>query len=149
MANRSEHLFLGGIAGAGVCLAAATLNQQKLSLPELIGAILSGVFAATIPDRLEPAIHPNHRAFFHSVAFAGVGLPPLWAMTQQIRSRSLRAAAFCEWQAAQAQSQQDTALWQAQADSHKFFAGALLGLIPGYASHLAADATTPKSLPLI
>ncbi len=149
MAKRSEHLFWGGIAGAGICLATAALNQKKLSLPELIGAILSGTLAATFPDRLEPAIHPNHRAFFHSVAFAGVGLPPLWAMAQQTRARHLRAASFCEWQAAHAQSQHDIASWQEQVEFHKFFAGVLLGLIPGYASHLAADAATPKSLPLI
>lgn len=149
MANRSEHLFLGGIAGAGMCLVATALNQKKLSLPELIGAVLSGVFAATVPDWLEPAIHPNHRAFFHSVAFAGVGLPPLWTMAQQARTGHLHAASLCDWQAAQAQNQQDMGYWQGQAESHRLFAGMLLGLIPGYVSHLAADAATPKSLPLI
>ena len=149
MANRNDHLLFGGIAGAGACLLAATLDQRKPSWLELLGATLSGIAAASLPDWIEPALHPNHRAFFHSVTFAGVGLPPLWATLQQTRAEQLQAAAFCEVQATCAKSQAIAEYWQGQTATHRFWAGTMLGLIPGYVSHLAADAVTPKSLPLI
>lgn len=149
MANRKDHLLLGGIAGVGVCLAAAAIKGQKPTLIELIGSTLSGVIAATVPDWLEPATHPNHRAFFHSLAFATVGLPPLWTGLRQAREEQLRAAEACEWQATIAPNAQVANAWREQAGFCRLQAGILLGAIPGYVSHLAADALTPKSLPLL
>jgi membrane-bound metal-dependent hydrolase YbcI (DUF457 family) len=35
-----------------------------------LGDGILGALLASLPDKLEPPIHPNHRQFFHSVAFA-------------------------------------------------------------------------------
>ena len=149
MANRKDHLFFGGIAGVGACLVAAAINGQKLTLTELIGSALSAVIAARVPDWLEPATHPNHRAFFHSLTFASVGLPPLWTGLLQEREEQLRAAAACELNSTTALNRREADMWREQARWRRLYAGILLGFIPGYVSHLAADALTPKSLPLL
>lgn len=149
MANRNEHLLWGGIAGAGACLATAIIRKQNPSLLEFIGAVLSGIAAACLPDWLEPATHPNHRAFFHSVAFAGTALPPLWIALANSRDGQLRNAAWCEQSAATAQNAQDAQYWRDQAGWHRLLAGISIGIAPGYASHLAADALTPKRLPFL
>jgi len=46
--------------------------QEKSTFEELILSIGIGYSTSRIPDILEPPIHPNHRAFFHSLAFAGI-----------------------------------------------------------------------------
>lgn len=38
----------------------------------------AGLAIACLPDILEPAVHPNHRAFFHSLAFNGIAAILLW-----------------------------------------------------------------------
>lgn len=147
MANSREHIVWGAVAGAGACLTITWLSEQKLSLAELLGAILSGVLLAKLPDVLEPAIHPNHRSSFHSVAFAGTALPAAWSVTLEKRQEKIRLAQECERRATMSQSEQEKNTWKQQASWHRFCAGVLLGIVPGYASHLAADALTPKSLP--
>jgi len=92
MSDRKTHKTAGAVVCGGVNLA---LQLHKLSnspqLPrgfcETVSRIIFlelGVFAATgwailgeLADVLEPATNPNHRAFFHSVCFAGAVL--YWA----------------------------------------------------------------------
>lgn len=72
MANSNVHLLVGAGVSAGVYLGFCRLTKRD---PTLLGALAAGATGAVIalvPDILEPAIHPNHRAFFHS--FAAVGL---------------------------------------------------------------------------
>jgi hypothetical protein len=149
MANSREHIFWGAIAGAGVCLANAWMAGQKVSLSEFLGSTLSGALLAKLPDFLEPATHPNHRSFFHSTMFAGTVLPTAWSIAQQQREEEIRLAQECEWHATISSNGQEKRIWKEQASVHRFYAGMALGFIPGYASHLAADALTPKSLPFL
>ncbi len=79
--NRSDHMLLGaGAAGLGYLLltrwAGAQPTPAGLGLTALVGA---GV--AALPDTVEPAAHPNHRAFFHSLLCNGavaLGARKLW-----------------------------------------------------------------------
>jgi hypothetical protein len=75
----------------------------------------------SLPDWFEPALHLNHRKFFHSAAvFVGVS----YAMHRLYS-------------------------WEAQSDWERLARAA--GLVAGaaYLAHLARDAFTARSLPLI
>ena len=74
MPNGNIHQTAGAILGPIVYL--KTQNnlrpQEKTTFEELILSVGIGYSTSRIPDMLEPPIHPNHRAFFHSLAFAGI-----------------------------------------------------------------------------
>lgn len=64
--NRSTHQLVAGVA-TGIYLA----NRQDgaITIKPVLGSVAAAFFT-NLPDILEPAISPNHRRFFHSVAFA-------------------------------------------------------------------------------
>lgn len=68
MSNAADHAL---VASVTVGLGHALLEQQKgpLTPAPLLSALLAG-FCGSLPDRIEPAIHPHHRQFFHSIVFA-------------------------------------------------------------------------------
>lgn len=118
-------------AGSGLALAiAAYYETGRGQPPELTSeervatAVAAGGFGAvcgSLLDVIEPAVHPNHRQFFHSIACVvvlGYGLRELYR-------------------------------WPPEEDWQRVLRG--VGLIAGGAClvHLAMDATTAKSLPLI
>lgn len=81
--NSTQHVKISTIGGALIAGTINTVKQfeeqsknpgQKFNFHRLlkstaIGAI-GGLVTSTLPDILEPATNPNHRAFFHSIAFA-------------------------------------------------------------------------------
>ncbi|MBU6409312.1 MAG: metal-dependent hydrolase [Verrucomicrobia bacterium] len=77
MPNAKAHLVIGAVAGA---LVNVTMQRSRMALQpstrfdlgELLACAGSSGLAALLPDLLEPATLPNHRAFFHSVAMAGI-----------------------------------------------------------------------------
>jgi membrane-bound metal-dependent hydrolase YbcI (DUF457 family) len=149
MANRKQHAILGATVGVGGYALYSCMKKEKLSWPELLGAGLSGVVGAFLPDIIEPATSPNHRSFFHSVTFMGVAGPLVWSRVWHIRDEQVRIAEECELRANAMWDGPEKTSWKLKALLHRFLAGVLPGLILGYASHLAADATTPKGLPFL
>ena len=116
--NATEHRFFSAIAlaTAGAFLA----ERPEDRVPHAATACVGGYCLGTLPDIVEPATSPNHRQFFHSIAFAtllGYGIYKLY-----------------QW---------DPKMPQAEILR-------LVGLIAGgaYLIHLAMDATTNRSLPL-
>ena len=113
---------------AGFNLIACTLaglavqhNEGKPSSATALGLGLATAALPTLPDVIEPALHPNHRKFFHSITFAagvayGVHRAYRWKTESELEEL-LRIAAM--------------------------IAGA------AYLGHLALDALSAKSLPLI
>lgn len=75
----------------------------------------------SLPDVLEPAVHPNHRRFFHSVTFA--------------------VAVGCAMRRAHK--------WETQDPRGQLARVAVLAGGAAYLAHLVRDAFTAKSLPLI
>jgi inner membrane protein len=120
MACAIEHAQFKLIAVTCAC----AIVRDSEGLPADATPIAVGAAAAclpSLPDVLEPALHPNHRKFFHSVAvFAclGYGLHRLYK-------------------------------WEAEDDWQRLLRVA--GLVAGaaYLAHLTRDAFTAKSLPLI
>lgn len=74
MPNGNVHKTAGAILGPLTYLAIQKNSKQKenVDLGELLLSSGIGLSTARIPDILEPAIHPNHRDFFHSLVFAGI-----------------------------------------------------------------------------
>jgi membrane-bound metal-dependent hydrolase YbcI (DUF457 family) len=146
MPNYRTHLAAGTIAGT---VTAGVLSQGQPSataFAEITGGLLGGAIGGIMPDVIEPATSPNHRKIAHSMVAAG----------------SLALARVTEWQAAcrrrAAEHSQAASLLQpgcqerADAESAAMWwsllAGFTAGFVAGYASHLALDALTTRSLPL-
>lgn len=87
-----------------------------------IAAAFGGAVFGPSPDWVEPAYRdPNHRRFFHSVAFAA------------LLALGLR----------------EVYRWQPETDGDRVIRGLLLIAGGAYLVHLAMDAMTKRSLPLI
>jgi inner membrane protein len=86
----------------------------------LASASLAACFGC-LPDKIEPALHPNHRQFFHSFAF---GALVIYAGKKVYD-------------------------WQPEDDFGKAARYVALVGIAAYGVHLAMDALTKKSLPLV
>ena len=111
-------------AGAAVLVGGFLLAQEskegKFTHKPLTGAAVASV-CTNIPDWLEPALHPHHRQFFHSLAFAamiGFGMHEL-------------------------------SKWEAQTEGEKLLKFCLMAAGSAYLVHLAMDALTTRSLPLV
>lgn len=102
-------------------LAAHKPGPDNHALPHpAVGATLSATLA-TLPDLIEPAVHPHHRQFFHSLVFAG------------LVGYGIHKAYH----------------WQPQTQLHEIIRLAVLLGGSAYLLHLAADFMTARSLPFI
>jgi len=119
MSSGAAHRAGAAVVVGGIALYAKKDRDQPTAQPLLAGGLawLSG----TLPDILEPAHHPNHRQFFHSLAFAGIVVHGVYQA----------------WK------------WEPETDLQKSlrFAGMAVG--GAYLVHLAMDSMTPKRLPII
>lgn len=119
MSNANTHR-IGAAAAVGLThMYLEGQEQQQTSLPTASAALAYA--AGTLPDVLEPAVSPNHRQFFHSLTAAGL----------------LGHGLSRLWQ------------WEPETDRDKVLKGAGLVIGGAYLVHLAMDATTPRSLPVL
>jgi len=120
MPNAAAHI-LGAAIGVGLMhLAHEHAAEEGPSGMPFASAGLAACFGC-VPDRLEPAIHPNHRQFFHSLAFGAL----LIYSGKRVYD------------------------WHPEDDLGKAARYVMLVGIAAYGVHLAMDALTKKSLPLI
>lgn len=111
------------VAGLGIAAAAMhheqRSGQEPTAIPLAAGAL--GALYTNLPDILEPATSSNHRKVFHSVACAvAIGV-------------GMKKA----W------------AWKPEEDLGRLARFFVLVAGAGYLTHLALDATTKRSLPLI
>lgn len=117
--NKAAHELVAGVL-VGAYIADKEQKSGTTTVKPFVGGAAAAIFT-TLPDVLEPATSPNHRAFLHSVAFAGmvgVALRQLWR-------------------------------WAPETDGERFLKGAAQVCAGAYLIHLALDMTTKKSLPWI
>ena len=117
--NAAAHRLTSVTALAAASFALPVDPKDRLA--HTAAAATAGWSLASLPDLVEPATSPNHRQFFHSVAFGvvvGVGVYRLYK-------------------------------WEPRTDGGKLLRW--LGLAGGaaYLIHLTLDATTKRSLPLV
>jgi len=119
MSNGATHRLVAAVA-VGTALAHAEYNSNEKTMRPVVGALLA-TGTTNLPDLIEPAAHPNHRQFFHSVAFAGI----------------LGWGAYKVYE------------WEPEHPVDKAIRFVLLVGAAGYLIHLALDACSAKSLPII
>lgn len=149
MPNRDVHLSVGAVSGTTYATYLGWGQPRSLVLVEAVGGLVGGISGGLFPDWIDTPDSPRHRAEAHSLSITGsVG----YFVSDKLPT----------WQA----SLRDKAQYYAQlrAASHallpqigygfleflfRFLAGAIAGLLAGYASHLALDSVTPSSLPIL
>ncbi len=150
MASEKAHSAAGMTAG-GIAAFARSGNQEPINqLAEALGGVIGGRFGGRLPDMIEPAIHSWHRGPAHSVtmgagllASAGGGIA-MWETDWRAR-----AASFAERKTDPRLSEAERLLYGVVDLSCRIAAGLAVGLVAGYLSHLALDAGTPRSIPLL
>ncbi len=145
--NRKQHIVIGATAGTAFNFFTATKENRQPTLAELFGSGVGGACGARVPDVLEPAIHPNHRKMAHSgAALVGcIGLTKSRPLTNAVTWLHQQAAAR---RALMKLDPEREFIHQLAAWLLEFLAGMIQALPVGYASHLVADATTVKGIPL-
>jgi membrane-bound metal-dependent hydrolase YbcI (DUF457 family) len=147
MPNRKTHAAVGMALGGTLAAARVAHVGWAKSLPEIVGGVAGGFVGGILPDLLEPATSPRHRKVAHSlIAAAGLTLVRIAEGQAACRSNAEGLeqqgvgvpVGSCERNDAELGS----ILW-------RLLAGAILGFVVGYASHLALDAGTPCGLPII
>jgi len=146
--NGKAHTAIGVGAGIAAGYALALRSNRQPTLPEMFGWAVGGILGAKVPDLLEPAYCPAHRKFCHSGCALLLNLLALQSETLESWIQSLHEKAG--EQRMRSLSEPENALFYSiSAILYEFVAGALPGLIAGYASHLIADSTTPCGIPLV
>ncbi|MET0029404.1 MAG: metal-dependent hydrolase [Candidatus Thiodiazotropha sp.] len=118
MPNSLAHRVGAAVVVGAVSIAHETQNEGVTgkSFANTLLAAASG----TLPDLIEPALHPNHRQFFHSFAMLGLVGYGLLKLYQ----------------------------WQPETRENELLRSIALIVGGAYTVHLLMDARTAKSLPL-
>lgn len=118
--NGPAHQLAGAVAGIVISASDHEDKAGHLHHPVASGAV--GALLGKLPDMIEPALgNPHHRQFFHSFAVLGlVG----WGVRKIHR-------------------------WEPEDEFERLLRGFLLVGGAAYLSHLALDALTSRSLPLV
>lgn len=147
MPGRRTHKAVGAITGTAYAFYRGRGQSEGNRILEGFGGGVGGAVGGMLPDLLEPALTPNHRGLAHSVLVgAGIVSAQLDQWSEWCRQKA------DHYRALQDSTQSDPAkrfLWCLVKMLLRIAAGFLAGVQAGYASHLALDALTPKSLPLV
>jgi hypothetical protein len=157
MSDGKTHKLVG--AGAGAVFAGFRAKEQKDHhwWAEVAGGALGGYVAGQLPDLLEPAISSWHRDVAHSYT-AGGGIIAIGNAVEAFAAACRENAEKCS---AIPMEQQGNVFVPVVVDPLSRFlldvfellwrlaAGFVNGLAAGYVSHLALDAMTPRSIPLL
>ena len=143
MANRKAHVLIGAAAGGLLSYWLARQSGSPNPFAEGLGGAFTGALLGLAPDLIEPATSPSHRGTAHSLAAGALVLSGLRGLGELAVTR--RARAFVAARRAAAYGHDPAAA----AFNDCFVSGLLLGPVPGYVSHLMADAATPMGLPIV
>lgn len=118
--NGPTHQFAGAIAA--LVMTQNDTSEKTCALHRPAAAIPIGALLGKLPDMIEPALgNPHHRQFFHSIAVFGLLVAGMHKVYH----------------------------WEPRDDFEKVTRGILLIGGAAYLSHLALDALTSRSLPLV
>ena len=147
MPKRETHQKVGMTAGAVASAYHARGETLGDALVEVLGGRCAGWLAGALPDILEPAYrNPRHRSLcYSSVVLVTTAMMVLEREREQLRQRARELHDARQT----ATNLIDVAVLFLLEIAYRFLAGALAGLQAGYVSHLALDAGTKASLPLL
>lgn len=119
MANKIAHQMIAAVLTTVVITDKEAREGKQTLAP--FGSAAWAAFCTNLPDKLEPAIHPHHRQFFHSVTCALLIAGGLYRLSH----------------------------WDAQTEGDKLLKFCLIVAGAAYLTHLMVDACTKRSLPLL
>jgi hypothetical protein len=149
MPNRDVHFRTGAASGAVFATCLAWGQPGPYVLAEAVGGIVGGIGGGLLPDVIDVPRSPRHRAEAHSLSITGtVGRfvseqLPLWQAS--LRNR---AEYYAQMRTASSEFLPQISYSFLEL-LFRCLAGALAGLLAGYASHLALDSLTPSCLPIL
>lgn len=149
MPNKPMHLAVA--IPVGVIIAANKANIFN-GLPyffEVVGGGIGAAVGGLVPDWVDPPRNPNHRSAGHSVATTITAGRVLWhhidTWQDQLRREADRMRQF--------QQVPSNPLLRVVCGAWeivlRLLAGALVGFVAGWGTHLALDCGTARSLPLL
>jgi len=149
MPRRAQHSAAGILVGGTFAAIRTNSPESNRPLLEIIGGGIGGHIGGCLPDFIEPAHHPGHRAMAHAIVPAG-GLGAL------VGKKLGDAQGYCRRKAREAASVAASAddplarlLWLGIQMFWDLAAGFVAGLLAGYGSHLVLDGFTPAGLPVL
>lgn len=153
MPDSRTHRAISTAGGFGLGLYMARNRPADVACARISGAVLGAVVGGALPDVIEPGLHSWHRKTAHSVAVGGglawLGLDPPGEFRSVIDQWDEGARLLRERRQALPLDHPDRCgLWLKEMGTHVLIS-LLGGLLLGYVLHLAADATTPRGLPLV
>lgn len=153
MPNGKTHKAISTVGGLGLGLQMSAGMPGDVLVVRTAATTIGAVMGGALPDILEPGIHSWHRKAAHSAAVGGgltwLGLSSASGFQDLKHEWESKAFQLREARLALPQGYPDrSTLWLQEMGLHALV-GLLTGLLFGYVLHLAADATTPRSLPLV
>ncbi len=149
MPNRKVHLAVGVPAGVIGSLVSAQRQPLRDRFLEGVGGGLGAVGGSLFPDAVDVPDSPNHRGIAHGAlplaGLAYVGVKNLRGAQDYLRTQADRFALLCRSEADPLLS----LIYGLIEVILRVLAGAVVGFAVGYASHVALDLTTPRSVPVV
>jgi hypothetical protein len=164
MPGRKTHAYVGLIAGLGYTAFQAKEQSTANFSIEAAGGAFGGWWGGQLPDVFEPATSSWHRCLAHSGTTGAAIVSARSKLTgwqdycrERAESCLLKREALNmvphpsrpDLFVAAPTDQWEHFLLFMQEVLWRFAAGIANGLAAGYVSHLALDATTPRSIPLL
>lgn len=143
MPSRKEHLYISSCAGAstaGICASMKGQSTFNIAL-SVIGGSLGGALTASLPDWIDLPTSSNHRSIAHGVIPNALILPETGKGLFDLSTYLDNIANDFE----KKNSLADVVV----AIICRLGSGFSVGMLAGYIAHLAADARSPKGLPLL
>lgn len=150
MPNGATHQVLGAMTGVTTAnrfiVPMLQPDEEEAGTPALVGAsLVAGGVGGTVPDLLDPPVHPNHRGLYHSVAMGCLVAGGAVLTLKALRRKAGSARASSQVRDKRRAANDGSGITAKEA----LIGGALLALLVGVLSHLVADSGTPSGLPLV
>jgi membrane-bound metal-dependent hydrolase YbcI (DUF457 family) len=68
MASLKTHMLIGGAAGVAAYGVYCHYQKREFEIVDALCSAVIAVLGGIAPDVMEPALDPNHRSVFHSIA---------------------------------------------------------------------------------
>ena len=159
MPNCNTHKLVGVMSGGLFAAYRAKDQSPDNRAAECVGGVIGGYFGGPFPDILEPAISPWHRGVAHSystgasVIAGAADILAGWEKVCRNNAENAKALRMTQTPSGMSVPASPNPIQQALLSLEELFwrlaAGFLNGFVAGYVSHLALDALTPRSIPLL
>jgi hypothetical protein len=149
MGNYEQHKRLSGTVGGISALVCARDQPPLLMLAEVCGGWVAGQYVGTWADVAEPATSSHHRNVCHALAPSAYGAMLVFQQVGPIQTALRSQAQTCFMLAATTSDGFDRCVNVAMGLFLHVLAGTVPAIPAGYLSHIALDASSPRSVPVL